>query len=253
MGGKCIISLKKALALVLFFCFTAGTLTMSAFAEEERPKSIWGSIEGWVNQAAEDASNWTSQAWEDTTGWISDTATNTWNRATDAANDAWDWTVGAANDAWRWTVKTANGTWDGITGFFDPPSTEGTPSIVSEPELPEGTLKMYLGYPAVKTGLDNGYHNVLEIGKNDPHFGLVLGKFYISGFTGVTSIDGESFVFLKTVGDKVELHFELIQDIDMLNGDTAVVINRDVGGYDRQFGISPTDFGRGTGAVKKVE
>ena len=89
-----------------------------------------------------------------------------------------------------------------------------------------------------------------QIGKDDPHFGLSIGKFYISGFTGVTSEDGEHFIFLKTVSDNVELHFELAQDIDMIGGDTTVTINQDNGGYDRQFGISPTDFGRGTLIVR---
>lgn len=42
---------------------------------------------------------------------------------------------------------------------------------------------MYLGYAVEKTGLDNGYYNTLEIGKDDPHFGLSIGKFYISGHT----------------------------------------------------------------------
>ena len=249
--------MKKLVTLLLILCLCFSV----ALAEEKQQKSVWDSVGGWFNQAVEDTSNWASQAWDDTSGWatqawddasgwVSDTATGAWNWATGAANDAWNWTVGAANDAWNWTVKTANGTWNGISGFFDPPSTQGTPSIVVEPEFPEGTLKMYLGYPVVKTGLDNGYYNKTEIGKDDPHFGLSIGKFYVSGFTGVTSQDGEHFIFLKTVGDDVELHFELTQDIDMLRGDTAVTINRDNGGYDRQFGVSPTDFGRGTLIVR---
>ena len=244
--------IKRLFLLLLFVClpFTV------AFTEEKEPQS-GKSIGDWFRQAAEDASGWASQAWEDTSdwasqawedsaGWVSDTATGAWNWAKGTANDAWNWTVNTANSALGWTVRTANGAWNGIAGFFNPPSTEGAPSIVVEPEFPEGTLKMYLGYPVVKTGLDNGYHNALEIGKNDPHFGLSIGKFYVSGFTGVTSQDGEHFIFLKTVGDDVELHFELTQDIDMLGGDTSVTINRDIGGYDRQFGVSPTDFGRGT-------
>lgn len=240
--------MKRFLMFVLSLCLIIPT----AIAEEEQSESqsIWDSIGGWFSQAAEDTSNWASQAWEDTSGWVSTAATDVWNWTTGAANDAWNWTVGAANDAWKWTVKTANGTWDGITGFFDPPSTKGTPSIVVEPEFPEGTLKMYMGYEAEKTGLDNGYYNRLEIGKDDPHYGLSLGKFYVSGFTGVTSQDGENFIFLKTVGDNVELHFELTQDINMLGKDSAVTINQDIGGYDREFGVSPTDFGRGTLIVR---
>ena len=239
--------MKRFITVLLVLCMM---LSAASYAEEEKPKSIWDSIGGWVNQAVEDTSNWASQAVEDTTNWVSNAATDAWNWTTGAANDAWNWTTGATNDAWNWTVRTASDTWNGVSGFFDPPATKGTPSIVVEPEFPEGTLKMYLGYPVVKTGLDNGYDNVFEIGKDDPHFGLSIGKFYISGFTGVTSQDGEHFIFLKTVGDNVELHFELTQDIDMLGKDKLVTINRDNGGYDKQFGISPTDFGRGTLIVR---
>lgn len=238
--------MKCCLVFALILCLACST----AFAEEEQPKSVWDSIGGWFNQAVSDTSDWASQAWDDTSNWVSDAANGAWSWVTGAANDAWNWTVGAANDAWAWTVHTADGAWDGVSGFFNPPSTEGVPSIAIEPDLPEGTLKMYLGYPVVKTGLDNGYHNTLEIGKEDPHFGLSIGKFYISGFTSVTSTDGEHFIFLKTVGDDVELHFELAQDIDMIGGDTSLTINQDNGGYDRQFGVSPTDFGRGTLIVR---
>lgn len=241
---------RKMLAFTLTLYVACSLMSASAFAEEEESKSVWDSIGGWFSQTAADASNWASQAWEDTSGWVSDTATGTWAWVTGAANDAWGWTVGAASDAWAWTVQTANGAWNGVAGFFNPPSTEGVPTIAIEPDLPERTLKMYLGYSAEKTGLDNGYYNTLEIGKDDPHFGLSIGKFYISGFTGVTSKNGEHFIFLKTVGDDVELHFELAQDIDMIGGDTSVTINQDTGGYDRQFGISPTDLGRGTLIVR---
>ena len=238
--------MKRFICLAVICCISVST----AYAEDNQQQSVLDSISGWFGQAAEDASNWASQAWKDTSDWASNAALDVWSWTANTANDAWNWTVGAANDAWKWTVQTANGTWNGISGFFDPPSTKGTPTISVEPEFPEGTLKMYLGYPAVKTGLDNGYHNELEIGKDDPHFGLTLGKFYVSGFTGVTSQDGGHFVFLKTVGDDVELHFELTQDIDMLGNDTFVTINQDVGGYDRQLGVSPTDFGRGTLIVR---
>ena len=238
--------MKRLMIILIALCISLPT----ALAEENKPRGFWQSVGDWLNQAKDDTVNWTSQAWDDASGWVTNAATDAWDWTTGTANDAWNWTVGAANDAWNWTVKTANGTWNGITGFFDPPSTAGTPSIVVEPEFPEGTLKMYLGYPVNKTELNNGYYGKLEIGKDDPHFGLSIGKFYISGFTGVTSQDGEHFIFLKTVGDNVELHFELTQDIDMLGGDTTVMINQDNGGYDKQFEVLPTDFGRGTLIVR---
>ena len=112
---------------------------------------------------------------------------------------------------------------------------------------------MYLGYQPVRTGLDNGYSGEKPIGRGDPHFGLTLGKFYVSGFSSALSNDQSSFIFLKTIGNDLELHFELAQDIDMLGGDTSKTINSDDGGYDKYFEISPTFFGRGTLIVRHTD
>ena len=202
----------------------------SAFAEEN-VKNIMNDIGAWISDATDDVASWTASA----------------------ATDAWNWTTSVADDAWHWASNTATGVWDGVTGFFDPPSTQGNPSIVPEPELPAGTNKIYLGYEVQKTGLDNGYVGNKEIGRDDPHFGLSIGKFYVSGFTSAMSMDQSDFIFLKTVGDNLELHFELTEDIDMLGGDTFVTINSDDGGYDKYFGISPTYFGRGTLIVRHTD
>ena len=202
----------------------------SAFAEEN-VKNIMNDIGAWISDATDDVASWTASA----------------------ATDAWNWTTSVADDAWHWASNTATGVWNGVTGFFDPPSTEGNPSIVPEPELPAGTNKIYLGYEVQKTGLDNGYVGNKEIGRDDPHFGLSIGKFYVSGFTSAMSMDQNDFIFLKTVGDNLELHFELTEDIDMLGGDTFVTINSDDGGYDKYFGISPTYFGRGTLIVRHTD
>ena len=213
-----------------FICLLLVLLIISpyAVAEEEKPKGFWGSVGDWFNQAAEDTTNWATQAWEDTSEWV-----------TNAADDVADWTAGTANDVWN-----------GVTGFFDPPSTEGVPNIAAEPVLPAGTQKMYLGYKAVKTGLNNGYSDELAMGKDDPNFGLDIGKFYVSGYTRAEPDNDKNFIFLKTVGDKVELHFELAQDINMIGNDTSAIINQDIDGYDLQMGIGATDFGRGTLIVK---
>lgn len=207
------------------------SLLLVSFACAEEEKSTWGRIGDWFSNAKDDVADWASET----------------------AGDVWDWTTGAAGDVWRWTAETASGAWNGVTGFFDPPDTSGIPSIPAEPELPEGVQKMYIGYMPVNTGLDNGYSGQKEIGRGDPHFGLSIGKFYISGFTSALCEDGQDFIFLKTVGDDLQLHFELAQDITMLGGDTFVTINPDVGGYDKEFGIPPTDFGRGTLIVRHTD
>jgi len=52
-------------------------------------------------------------------------------------------------------------------------------------------------------------------------------------------------IFIKTLGDQVELWFQLEQDIDCLNGNDTLSISEDGNGFDEAFGISKTNFGRG--------
>ncbi|MGI6172283.1 MAG: hypothetical protein ACOYI8_00075 [Christensenellales bacterium] len=252
--------MKRIASMVLV---TLLVFSQLALAEEEG-KDFWGQAGDWIAGAASDVSDWTkdtaTNAWDRTKGaaadtwdWTKDTAADAWDWTKGAAVDAWDWTKGAAVYTWDWTAGMATGAWNGITGFFDPPSSIGNPTIPPEPELPEGTQMMYLGYEVTNTGLDNGYSGEREIGRDDPHFGLTLGKFYVSGFTSAVSDADNNFVFLKTVGDNVELHFKLVQDIDMLGGDTFVTIHSDDGGYDKAFEISPTYFGRGTLIVRHTD
>lgn len=92
---------------------------------------------------------------------------------------------------------------------------------------------------------DEGYSGELDLDKDDPHYGWTLGKFFISGFTSKPIIDNQQYI-LKNVGDKVTLGFYLEEDIDNLNGKSNLSISRDKEGYDKEFEISPMDFGRGT-------
>lgn len=109
---------------------------------------------------------------------------------------------------------------------------------------PQEGNKYYLG-SSVNTGKDNGYSQTIEINKDDPHFGWDLGKFFVSGYTRVVPNTEGVPVFLKTIGDKVTLWFNLEQDINALNGDEDIRISADKNGYDEYFKINKTDFGHG--------
>jgi hypothetical protein len=103
--------------------------------------------------------------------------------------------------------------------------------------------KHYLG-SVVNTGKDNGFSENNEIGIKDPHYGWNLGRFFVNGFTQLSE-ENNSPVFIKNVGDRVTLWFNLEQNINSLNGDSNLTINEDINGYDEHFGISKTNFGRG--------
>lgn len=111
--------------------------------------------------------------------------------------------------------------------------------------------KYYIG-EKVKTKKDAGYSGRESIDKDDPHYGWDLGRFYITGYSSKTELDGNP-VFLKTVGDEMSLHFELLQDIKKLNGDKNLSICEDTNGYDKYFGIEPTNFGRGTLIIQHTD
>lgn len=109
----------------------------------------------------------------------------------------------------------------------------------------------------VNTGKDNGYSKEKEITKKDPHYGWKLGEFYISGYTSETDENSDNPVFLKTVGDTVTLWFTLEQDIDNLNpddeGESSLSISEDKNGYDQNFGIEKTNFGKGALIIKYTD
>ena len=104
-----------------------------------------------------------------------------------------------------------------------------------------------------KTGLDNGYSGDKKIDNKDPHYGWDLGQFYVSGFTQRTTDSKNSDVFLKNVGDKVELHFELLQDIDCLNGDKNLSVNVDRNPYDQYFKTQKFNDCRGLLIIRKTD
>lgn len=105
----------------------------------------------------------------------------------------------------------------------------------------------------IKTGLDNGYSDEKEIDKKDPHFGWNLGEFYVKGYTRETTDDNGNPVFLENTGDEVVLYFDLLQDIDALNGDESLSISKDDKGYDKYFEMEQTYMGRGTLIVRYTD
>ena len=62
-----------------------------------------------------------------------------------------------------------------------------------------------------------------------------------------------NIVFLKNVGDKVTLWFNLNQNINELNGDKDLKITDDTEGYDKYFETERTDFGKGTLIIRYTD
>ena len=101
---------------------------------------------------------------------------------------------------------------------------------------------------------NNGYaggSSTLDL--KDPHYGWTLGRFFVSGYTRATKDDTGTPVFLKTVGDKITLWFNLQQDINKLSGDESLSIADDDKGYDKYFQIEKTDMGRGTLIIRYTD
>ncbi|MCI8446628.1 MAG: hypothetical protein HFH31_03935 [Bacilli bacterium] len=105
----------------------------------------------------------------------------------------------------------------------------------------------------VNAGHDTGYSKENDIKKDDPHYGWLLGKFAISGFSGKNKDDNGNWVLLKNVGDKVTLYFNLLQDINKLNGNRNLKISNDKNGYDNEFKIRQTNFKKGTLIIRKID
>ncbi len=111
----------------------------------------------------------------------------------------------------------------------------------------------YLG-STKNAGTDTGYSGGDDLTEKDPHYGWILGRFYVTGFTSFQRVNDE-ITFLKTTGDDIKLKFRLDQDIDCLNGNSALTINDDENGYDQRFGTTKSDsgFGRGALIIKQID
>ncbi|WP_027205237.1 hypothetical protein [Butyrivibrio fibrisolvens] len=107
------------------------------------------------------------------------------------------------------------------------------------------TPKKNLG-SLTNTGKDNGYSGNNEIKNDDPHYGWEIGQFFVNGYTreAQDAVNGTP-VFLKNVGDRVTLWFNLQQDITCLNGKSNLQISEDVNGYDQYFQTEKSNVKRG--------
>lgn len=99
----------------------------------------------------------------------------------------------------------------------------------------------------------DGYFGEELIKPDDPHYGWELGNFFVSGYTDEVIKDDGSVVFLKNVGDKVTLWFNLSQNIDGLNGNDKVSITADTEGYDQYFETPKMNFGRGVLIIRYTD
>ena len=73
------------------------------------------------------------------------------------------------------------------------------------------------------------YSEEQNIDSNDIHFGWDIGQFFVNGYTDKKEDNGE-YVFLKNVGDRISLWFELKQNIYKLNENSNLSINYDNSG-----------------------
>lgn len=109
---------------------------------------------------------------------------------------------------------------------------------------------------AVRVEQFDGYHGMKPMEKDDPHYGLTIGQFYVSGYTDTASPapgDIGDIVFLKNVGDKVTLWFSLKENIDAIGGNSNKSITADKNGHDQYFQTTPTNFGRGTLIIRYTD
>ena len=109
----------------------------------------------------------------------------------------------------------------------------------------------------VRVEKHDGYFGQKEIEKGDLHYGdngeWTLGNFFVSGHTDEVVESTGNVVFLKNVGDKVTLWFNLEQNIDALDGNEKLSISSDEEGHDQYFGTGTMNFGRGTLIIRKTD
>ena len=122
----------------------------------------------------------------------------------------------------------------------------------TEQEVSESEQTYALGKKTRAKEFD-GYSGSSEIEKKDIHYNWDIGQFFVGGFTDKVKEPDGNVVFLKNVGDKVTLWFNLKQNINELNGDKDLKITDDTEGYDKYFETERTDFGKGTLIIRYTD
>ena len=96
----------------------------------------------------------------------------------------------------------------------------------------------------------NDYVGDEAVAKNDPHYGWSMGSFCLSGYTDKADEDG---VYLKTVGNKIRLSYQLDQDITKLNDKPELSVAEDKKGCDGEFQVKPHNMGHGELLIKYTD
>ncbi|MCR5603679.1 MAG: hypothetical protein K6G27_08260 [Lachnospiraceae bacterium] len=118
---------------------------------------------------------------------------------------------------------------------------------------PDSEPRMELG-ETINTGKDNGYSGNVPIDDKDPHREWNIGRFYVNGYTRSTiDSNDNTIVFVKTLGDRVTLWFNLEQDIYALNGNSDLYINEDNNAYDQYFRTGNLNFKHGTLIIRYTD
>lgn len=114
--------------------------------------------------------------------------------------------------------------------------------------IPDEENRYKLG-KLVYAGNDDGYSKTDEIDVDDPHYGWEMGSFFVSGYSEKT----DKNVFLKNLGDRVTLWFDLEQDINKLNKNEDITVENDKNGYDKNFQIEKTNFKHGALIIRYTD
>jgi hypothetical protein len=99
---------------------------------------------------------------------------------------------------------------------------------------------------------ENDFSGRLEITPKDKHYPFDVGNFYITGYSSHLE-EGGTQIFLKNVGDRIVLWFDLEQDINALNGNPKLQISSDKNVADQYFRIPRTNFYRGAFIIRKTD
>lgn len=101
------------------------------------------------------------------------------------------------------------------------------------------------------------YSKLVDVESDDIHKNHKIGQFFMTGYTediaDTETSNKADRVFIKNVGDKVTLWFNLKEDIDKLFDNKNFKINNDKGVTDAEFDIPKTNFHRGALIVQYTD
>lgn len=104
-----------------------------------------------------------------------------------------------------------------------------------------------------RTPDEGGFNKKISMNTNSYHLGWELGQFVLDGYTQKIKGKDGIYTFEKNAGDNISLYFDLFENINKLNGNKKLIIDKLDQDTDIDYNLKESNYGKGLLIIKKKD